>query len=442
MRDMRSTGTGTPGGGGVVVALLTPPGRGALAVVGAAGAGAEALVDAVFMPRGGRPVAGRADGAIAFGSWGGAGGEDVVVVRHAAERLEVHCHGGLAAAAAIVASLVARGAREIDWRQWVAGSGRDAAAVAAEAREALPLAGGPKAARILCRQVAGALDAEIARIERLVAAGENDAASAAVARLLRAARVGLRLTRPWQVVVAGEVNAGKSSLVNALAGHARALVSPIPGTTRDLVETRLVLDGWEIELIDTAGIRAAPAGAVEAAGMARAAAAAATADLVLRVVPADAAHACPAAGPRELIVLSKGDLAGDGAALPATDAAVANRGTSELLGRSTDQARGVSSNFPLPPGEGGRRPGVGAFDATPTGTLTPPGTLTPTPLPKGEGALIRTSAVTGAGIAELARRIVAAVVPEETAEPDLLAGAVPFTPRQIDVVRGLMPRTM
>jgi tRNA modification GTPase len=367
-------GTGTPGGGGGVVALLTPPGRGALAVVGAAGAGAEALVDAVFVARGGRPVAGRADGAIAFGSWGGAGGEDVVVVRHAAERLEVHCHGGLAAAAAIVASLVARGAREIDWRQWLAGCGRDAGAVAAEAREALPLAGGPKAARILCRQLAGTLDAEIARIERLVAVGEGDAASAAVARLLRAARVGLRLTRPWRVVVAGTVNAGKSSLVNALAGHARAIVSPIPGTTRDLVETRLVLDGWEIELIDTAGIRAAPAGAVEAAGIARATAAAATADLVLRVVPADAAHACPAAGPQELVVLSKGDLA------PSAQ--------------------------------------HGALGA------------------------IRTSAVTGAGIEELARCIVAAVVPEETAEPDLLAGAVPFTQRQIDVVRELMPRTM
>jgi tRNA modification GTPase len=367
---MNARGTGTPGREtGVVVALLTPPGRGALAVVGVAGADAAPMVDAVFTTRGGLTVAGRAEGAIAFGRWGGASGEEVVVVRHAAERLEVHCHGGLAAAAAIVASLVGRGAREIGWQEWLVDVDHDAGPVVAEAREALPLAGGPKAARILCWQLAGALDAEIRRIERIIAAGETDVGRTAVERLLRASRVGLRLTRPWRVVVAGNVNTGKSSLVNALAGHARALVSPVPGTTRDLVETRIVLDGWEVDLVDTAGIREQPAGAAEAAGIARAVATAATADLVLRVVPATEAQAAVAVGSRELLVLSKTDLA--------------------------------------PPA---RRAAVGA---------------------------IRTSAATGAGIGELARGIVAAVVPEETIEPDLLGGAVPFTPRQVEVVRGL-----
>ena len=372
---MNSPGTGThESEAGVVVALLTPPGRGALAVVGVAGADAAHMVDGVFAARGGRAVAGLMDGAIAFGRWGGAGGEEVVVVRHVAERLEVHCHGGLAAAAAIVASLVGRGARETGWREWLVDVEHDAGPVGVEAREALPRAGGPKAARILCRQLAGVLDTEVTRIAGLVAAGEMDAARAAVERLLRASRVGLRLTRPWRVVVAGNVNAGKSSLVNALAGHARTLVSPLPGTTRDLVETRIVLDGWEVDLIDTAGLREQPAGTVEAEGIARAVATVATADLVLRVVPATEEQVPPTVGPRELLVLSKADLAP-----PVRDAA----------------------NGP-----------------------------------------IRTSAATGAGIDELARRIVAAVVPEETAEPDLLAGAVPFTPRQIDVVRGLMPRTM
>jgi tRNA modification GTPase len=368
---MRSTGTGTPGGGVIAVAVLTPPGRGALAVVGVAGIGAAALVDAVFAARGGRPVAERADGAVAFGSWGGVGGEEVVVVRHAAGRVEVHCHGGRAAAAAIDAGLVGRGAHEIDWRAWLSGSDHDAGTIAAEAREALPFAGGSKASRILCRQLAGALDDEIARIERLVTAGDTDAARIAVDRLLRSSRVGLRLTLPWRVVVAGEVNAGKSSLVNALAGHSRSIVSPVPGTTRDLVETRIVLDGWEVDLVDTAGIRATPAGVVEAAGIARGAAAAAAADLVLRVVPADAGPTAATAGPRELVVISKGDLA-------------------------------------------------------------------PVARPDGAAA-IRTSAVSGAGIDALARRIVAALVPEETVEPDLLTGAIPFTLRQIEVVRGLIP---
>jgi tRNA modification GTPase len=368
---MNSPGTGThESEAGVVVALLTPPGRGALAVVGVAGADAAHMVDGVFAARGGRAVAGLMDGAIAFGRWGGAGGEEVVVVRHVAERLEVHCHGGLAAAAAIVASLVGRGARETGWREWLVDVEHDAGPVGVEAREALPRAGGPKAARILCRQLAGVLDTEVTRIAGLVAAGEMDAARAAVERLLRASRVGLRLTRPWRVVVAGNVNAGKSSLVNALAGHARTLVSPLPGTTRDLVETRIVLDGWEVDLIDTAGLREQPAGTVEAEGIARAVATVATADLVLRVVPATEEQVPPTVGPRELLVLSKADLAP-----PVRDAA----------------------NGP-----------------------------------------IRTSAATGAGIDELARRIVAAVVPEEASVPDLLAGAVPFTPRQVEVVRGLV----
>ncbi len=354
-----------------MVAVLTPPGRGALAVVGVAGQGAAGIVDSLFAPRGGRAVATRPDGAIAFGRWGGDGGEEVVVVRHAADRLEVHCHGGLAAAAAIVAGLLARGGREIAWQEWLAMVDEAKGPLAAEARMALAAVGGPQAAKILCRQLAGDLDAELARIAGLVAAGDAAAARTAGERLLRAARVGLRLTRPWRVVVAGRVNAGKSSLVNALAGHARAIVSPVPGTTRDVLETRIVLDGWEVDLVDTAGERGPDeaAGPVEAAGIARATAAAATADLVLRVVAADDRHAVPPPGPRELIVISKCDLA--------------------------------------PGGD-----------------------------PAWPAAAVPTSAATAAGIGAVAARIVAAVVPE-AADPHLLMGPVPFTARQVELIRTL-----
>ncbi len=345
----------------ILVSLLTPPGRGALAVVGVAGDDAATLVDRAFAARGGRSVAAREDGAIAFGTWR-ATGEDVVVVRRRADLVEVHCHGGIAAAGAVVAGLVDIGADEVPWGRWLAATGEPETGV--EAHEALSRAGGPKAARILARQAAGALDAEIARIEGLREAGDRAAAAAAAERLLRAARVGLRLTRPWRVVVAGPVNAGKSSLVNALAGHARSIVSPEPGTTRDLVETRLVLDGWEVELVDTAGLRGEgdALGAVERAGIALAEAAAADADLVLRVWPADAVPP-PAAAPGEILVVSKIDVGPPG------------------------------SQWPV--------------DAVPT------------------------SAATGAGIADLAAAIVRRLVPEEHAEPDLLAGAVPFTPRQV-----------
>ena len=57
------------------------------------------------------------------------------------------------------------------------------------------------------------------------------------------------------MVVAGPPNVGKSSLVNALAGYQRAVVSEVAGTTRDVVTVQLAFDGWPVELTDTAGLR-------------------------------------------------------------------------------------------------------------------------------------------------------------------------------------------
>ncbi|NBU41386.1 MAG: GTP-binding protein [Planctomycetia bacterium] len=271
------------------VALLTPVGRGALAVVGVLGPDATRLVARLFAPRGARPLhdadrhgEGNGVAEVRFGRWlghaGGVGEDVVAVVRPGGDRIEVHCHGGTAAAEGVITSLEAAGARRVSWHHWLASLGE--ADWAIEVREALARVRGPKAARILSRQLAGAWDVAWRRLQ---AAAEADRVSEVVAdgtRLLAAARVGLRLTRPWRVVLVGRVNVGKSSLVNALAGHARCIVTPVPGTTRDLVETRLVLDGWEIDLVDTAGLRPGdePVDAVERAGIERAIAAAAAAD--------------------------------------------------------------------------------------------------------------------------------------------------------------------
>lgn len=293
----------------VWVALLTPAGRGALAVVAAWGPEATAMVGRLFSPRGGKPLAERELAAICFGTWQPTG-EDVVVFRQDSDRVEVHCHGGTAASAAVLASLEERGAVRVSWRRWLALTSPTVSVK--EALEALPLAGGPKAARILARQAAGGLDREQAGIQTLVAAGDLEAAGNRALRLLAAARVGLRLTTPWRVVLSGAVNAGKSSLVNALVGHRRSIVSPLPGTTRDAVSTRIVLEGWEVEIVDVAGVRGIDhaVSAVERAGMARALAEQQAADLVLRVVPAEAAmkETDPVAA-NELVVLSKADLA-------------------------------------------------------------------------------------------------------------------------------------
>jgi tRNA modification GTPase len=312
-----------------------------------------------------------------FGRWKGDAegpGEELVVVRRGADDLEIQCHGGLAASEAVIASLEQFGATRQAWPAWLRAGGTPE--IEAEARETLAIAGGPKAARILSRQLAGVLDAEFATVGRLVAEGRAEEARVRLDRLGRAARVGLRLARPWRVVVTGSVNAGKSSLVNALAGHARAIVSPEPGTTRDLLETRVVLDGWEVDLVDTAGLREqggddAVTG-VERAGIVRAVAASEGADLVLRVVDGRqiSTNGPTAMSSRELLVASKADLIGD-AATAAT------------------------------------------------------------------GEVVWTSVLSGAGVAVLAAEIVRRLVPEEADDPALLVGAVPFTARQVALVEGL-----
>ncbi len=93
-----------------------------------------------------------------------------------------------------------------------------------------------------------------------------------------------RLRRGVNIVVVGSPNAGKSSLVNALARRDVAIVSPEAGTTRDLIEVQLDLGGIPAVLVDTAGLRDAPAGAVESEGIRRARARAEDADIVVHVL--------------------------------------------------------------------------------------------------------------------------------------------------------------
>jgi tRNA modification GTPase len=100
-------------------------------------------------------------------------------------------------------------------------------------------------------------------------------------------RQGERLREGVRIVVAGLPNVGKSSLLNRLAGKDAAIVSPLPGTTRDVVEAHLNLRGIPVILQDTAGLRAAPSDAVETEGITRAGAAMRRADLVLWIMSGD-----------------------------------------------------------------------------------------------------------------------------------------------------------
>ena len=124
----------------------------------------------------------------------------------------------------------------------------------------------------------------------------------AMARLLDSPRVE-RARDGVRVVVAGPPNAGKSSLVNALAGEARAIVTPIPGTTRDLIEVPLSMGGVPVTLVDTAGLRESP-DTVEAIGIDLARRSIERGDLLLWLGPATDSPRHP----RQLQIASKADI--------------------------------------------------------------------------------------------------------------------------------------
>ena len=137
---------------------------------------------------------------------------------------------------------------------------------------------------------------------------------AGLADLGAQAEQGRKLRDGLHVVLAGPPNAGKSSLLNALAGEERAIVTDIAGTTRDLLREEVRIDGVELTLVDTAGLREA-GDAVEAEGIRRARAELARADLALVVLDARdpqagrAAVAADLAGvPRVLWLHNKADL--------------------------------------------------------------------------------------------------------------------------------------
>ncbi|MXZ28085.1 MAG: tRNA uridine-5-carboxymethylaminomethyl(34) synthesis GTPase MnmE [Gammaproteobacteria bacterium] len=129
-------------------------------------------------------------------------------------------------------------------------------------------------------------------------------------RVSDAAERGRILRDGLNVVISGRPNAGKSSLMNALAGEPAAIVADEPGTTRDLVRAEISIEGIPVELIDTAGLRTAEGG-VEREGVRRARAARDEADLVLNVWDAAAGGPQPRPTGRTIVVRNKIDLTGE-----------------------------------------------------------------------------------------------------------------------------------
>ena len=272
-----------------IVALATPPGRSAIALLRLSGRGAFTLAArclspfrpdparvvtraTLHHPTTGEPI----DDVLAacFPEPHSYTGEDLV---------EISTHGGLLVPADALAALVAAGARLAEpgefTRRAVLNGKMDL--LQAEATADLIDAGAPAQRRRALRQLdrglserLAALREEILHLEALIAydidfpeedegpvneeqvRGAWHVVRGRVQRLLETAPEGERLREGALVVIAGPPNAGKSSLFNALLGNERAIVTDIPGTTRDAIEAHVVLEGFPFRLVDTAGLRA------------------------------------------------------------------------------------------------------------------------------------------------------------------------------------------
>jgi tRNA modification GTPase len=290
-------------------ACLTPPGAAAIATLAVRGPRSWEVARELFRPHGRSHTklpAQAERGRIWLGRWGVELADEIVLTvtgTEPAPSVEIHCHGGPEVIRMLFDTLQARGIRACSWQEMerltTANAGRAAAAtVLSEARTL-------RTAAVLLDQYQGAFDRAV---EVILAASGRDLSEAVrlLGELARYVPVGRHLTVPWHVVIAGAPNVGKSSLVNALAGFPRCVVAPTPGTTRDLVTTLIAVDGWPVELVDTAGLREG-AGVLEAQGIDRARTAAATADLCLWVLDASAPPVWPTAVGSARCVINKMD---------------------------------------------------------------------------------------------------------------------------------------
>ena len=297
-----------------IAAIATAPGRAALAIVRVSGPDAVAIVDRCVGGRIARaeshtahvvavrhPEAGeRLDEAVVtvFRAPRTATGEDVV---------EVTTHGGDLAPALVLDALVAAGARpaepgEFTMRAFLNGK-RDL--TQAEAVADLIHASSRRAHRVAMHHLTGdyarhlgvlrdALVDTAALVELELDFGDEDVTfanradlaalldrtAATLDDLLASYRTGAVLRDGVAVALVGRPNAGKSTLLNALVGHERAIVSPTPGTTRDAIEAEAEIGGVRVRFVDTAGLRATD-DAIEAEGVRRADAHARRADVLV-----------------------------------------------------------------------------------------------------------------------------------------------------------------
>ncbi len=334
-----------------IAAIATPPGTGGIGIIRISGPGAQAILARIFTPS--QPHARLKSHTLYHGTVAGRDGQvldEVLAVFMRAPRtytredvVELHSHGSYLVLSAILAEVLRLGVRpaepgEFTKRAFLAGR---IDLTQAEAVIDLLRARTDAGAQLAVGQLRGLLFQRLEEIRRALVEilavlevaidfPEDDVELVDGGRIL--AQLGQRVETPLaelidqadrgrifregiSIVIAGRPNVGKSSLLNALLQEERALVTPVPGTTRDTIEEYIAIRGVPVRLVDTAGIRAG-AESVEELGIRRAREKVRAADLVLFMVDASLALAAEdvelyasLGEAQRIVVLNKIDLA-------------------------------------------------------------------------------------------------------------------------------------
>ena len=299
-----------------IAALATAPGEGGIAIVRVSGPDAEAPLSRLFLPAHAWESHRMYYGHIVYA---GETLDECMAVLMRAPRsytredvAEIHLHGGSWAAQSVLNALYRLGARpagpgEFTRRAFLNGR---VDLSRAEAVMALISAEGGRAARAALRQLEGGVSGFVRSAQEDLIALLSGAAAAidypeeitleeAASNLEAGARRladkleaacderGARIAdHGLEAVLCGRPNVGKSSLLNALARQERAIVTDIPGTTRDIIRADVMIEGLRVHFADTAGLREGAADAIERIGVDRARQAIAGADVVLAVLNA------------------------------------------------------------------------------------------------------------------------------------------------------------